>query len=102
MEEQVSLVKNVVNDRILVRPDKDNNKTDGGLHLPSTTSKGTKVGTVVEVGSGKYFGENHVGMCVSIGDRIIYEDYDEKEVTVGGEEFSIIRDNHVILILNEE
>lgn len=88
-------------DRVLLREElKDvQEKTLSGIIIPVTSDKdsGTKKGTVVAVGPGKYEDGKLVPVAVSPGDTVLFQ-WGEK-VIIDGEEYTVVREGEIIATL---
>ena len=84
-----------INDRVLVKPAKADEKTAGGIIIPDTAKEKPQRGTVVAVGPGK---EDHA-MTVKQNDTVLYGKYAGQEVNHNGEDFVIMREDDILLIL---
>jgi chaperonin GroES len=89
-------------DRVIVKPAEAEEKTSGGIILPDTAKEKPIEGTVVAVGPGKV-GEDGklIKMEVKVGDRVLYGKYSGTEVTIGGEEYLIMRESDIFGIVNK-
>ena len=82
-------------DRVLVKNDKAETKTAGGLIIPEATQEKTQTAVVVEVGPGTE--ENPI--TVKKGDRIMYDKYAGTQVKIDGEDHLILRMSDVIAVI---
>ena len=87
-------------DRVIVRRVKEEEKTRGGLYIPDTAKEKPQQGEIVAVGPGKY-DENgkRVPMDVKAGDKVLYGKYSGTEVTVEGEQLLILRESDVLAVI---
>ena len=86
-------------DRVLVQADAAEETTSSGIIIPDTAKEKPQQGTVVAVGPGKVENGNKIEMTVKAGDKILYGKYAGTEVTVGGEEYLIMREADIVGIL---
>ena len=88
-------------DRILVRPEVQEQKSKGGLILNDSISRGQKVeGDVVAIGTG-LFSQTGNPMTVKVGDRVLYsKDNATNKIKLDDEEFLIFHEHELIGILN--
>jgi chaperonin GroES len=82
-------------DRVLIRPDKAEEKTAAGLFIPETAKEKPLAGTVVAAGPGT----SEVKMEVKADDKVLYGKYAGTEVTHGGETYLIMRMSDVMAII---
>ena len=78
-------------DRVVVRPEKAKEKTEGGVLIPESAKKKQMKGTVVSVGPGT----SKTKMTVKKGDLILYGQYAGTE----HEEYVIMRQEDILAIL---
>lgn len=82
-------------DRVLVKNDKAETKTAGGLIIPEAAQEKTQTAVVVEVGPGT--DENKI--TVKKGDRIMYDKYAGTPVKIDGEDHLILRMSDIIAVI---
>ena len=87
-------------DRVLVRRVKSDEKTKGGLIIPDTAKEKPAEGEVVAVGEGarKDSGEL-IAPSVKSGDRILFGKWSGTEVTLDGEELLIMKESDILGII---
>lgn len=89
-------------DRVIIKPAEAEEKTSGGIILPDTAKEKPIEGTVVAVGPGKTADDGKVIKPeVKVGDRVLYGKYSGTEVTIGGEEYLIMRESDIFGIVNK-
>ena len=87
-------------DRIIVRRVKEEEKTKGGLFIPDTAKEKPVEGTVLAVGNGKVLEDGTVRkLDIKTGDRILFGKYSGTEVKIEGEEHLILREDDVLGVL---
>ncbi len=86
-------------DRVVVKPNTEEERTRGGIVLPDTAKERPQEGEVVAVGPGKFL-ENgqRAPMDVKVGDKIIFAKYGGTEVKIDGEDYVILRQSDVLAI----
>ncbi|MEW6228446.1 MAG: co-chaperone GroES [Bacillota bacterium] len=86
-------------DRVVVKPNIEEERTKGGIVLPDTAKERPQEGEVVAVGPGKLL-ENgqRAPMEVKPGDKVIFAKYGGTEVKVDGEEYVILRQSDILAI----
>lgn len=85
-------------DRILVkRSEEDEQTTSGGIIIPDTAKEKPQEGEVVAVGNGRLLdsGERQA-VDVTIGDLVLFAKYGGTEVTYGGTEYLILREDDIL------
>jgi chaperonin GroES len=85
-----------INDRVLVKPADADETTKGGIIIPDTAKEKPQRGTVVAVGPGK--DENP--MTVKVNDVVLYGKYAGQEVSHNGQDFLIMKEDDILLILD--
>lgn len=86
--------------RVLVTPDKVEEKTAGGLVLPpsSTDDKKPETGTIVKLGVGKVDGKE-VSFDVKVGDRVYFKQYSPDELEVDGEKYLLLEAGDILAVI---
>jgi len=82
-------------DRVMVKLEKNEAKTAGGIIIPDTAQEKTQQGTVVAVGPGT---EKEV-ITVKNGDKVMYDKYAGTQIKVDGEEHLILRMADIIAVV---
>jgi chaperonin GroES len=87
-------------DRVVIKPQKADEKTKGGIYLPETATKERPLmGTVVAVGSGKIMDNGQrASMEVKVNDEVIFSKYAGTEIKLDGEEYLIMREDDILAI----
>lgn len=89
-------------DRVLVRPEPMEEKTSFGIIIPDTTKEKPETGTVVAVGPGKRGDDNElVPVGVRAGDKIMFSKYGYDEVTIGGVDYYLIREDSITYVFGK-
>ena len=87
-------------DRIVVKQLEAQDKTKSGLVLPDSAKEKPQEAKVVAVGTGRFLDDGSVkALEVKNGDRILYGKYSGTEVSVGGEDYLILREEDVLAIV---
>ena len=84
-------------DRVLVKNDKAETKTAGGLIIPEAAQEKTQTATVIEVGPGT----DDVKITVKKGDRIMYDKYAGTQIKIDGEDHLILRMSDIIAVIEQ-
>lgn len=89
-----------LNDRIVLEPLKEEEKTKAGLYLPDIADKErSEQGKVFAVGPGKLNEKGErVPLSVKVGDNVIFGGYHSKQ-KVGDKEYYIIPEEDILAIL---
>ncbi|MCL2232972.1 MAG: co-chaperone GroES [Treponema sp.] len=80
-------------DRILVKLEKGETKSAGGIIIPDTAQEKTQIGSVVEVGDDKDV------IKVKAGQKVMYDKYAGTQVKIGGEEHLILKMGDILAII---
>lgn len=83
---------------VLIYPDKEDNKTSGGIILTSTDSKFAN-GTVVATGIGHKSGDTVIELQVKNGDRVMFLRSAAKEVSTEVGKWLLIEEKDILGIL---
>jgi chaperonin GroES len=87
-------------DRIVVKALEETEQMRGGLYIPDTAKEKPQQGEVVAVGPGKMTDEGkRVPSELKAGDRVLYGKYSGTEVTVGDEQYLILRESDVLAVI---
>lgn len=89
-----------LSDRVLVKPEPAEDKTDSGIIIPDSAKEKPQEGTVVAAGPGKVENGNKIEMSVSEGDKVLYGKYSGTEITLDGEEYLIMRESDILGIVS--
>lgn len=99
MEEKVQPLE----DRILVKADKAETLSKGGLYIPEGAQEKPLRGEVVAIGPGKVTSSGAlVPMTVKVGDNILYGRYSGTELKIGDKDYLIMRESDVYAVLEPE
>lgn len=86
-----------LSDRVVVRVLQLEEQAKGGIIIPDTAKEKPQEGEVVAVGPGKVTDAGgKIGMEVKSGDRILFGKYSGTEVTVGDNEYLIMRESDIL------
>jgi len=91
-------------DRVLVRQlEGELEKTAGGIFIPDTVKKEKpEKGVVIAVGEGRREDGKLVPLSVKVGDTVVFSKYGFDEIKNGAEELLIIKEDHILAIINEK
>lgn len=89
-------------DRVLVQRVESDDKSAGGIIIPDSAKEKPLEGIVRAVGTGKLTesGET-VDLQVGEGDKILFGKYAGTEITIGGEEHLILREDEILAIIED-
>ncbi|MES1199940.1 MAG: co-chaperone GroES [Pseudomonadota bacterium] len=84
-------------DRVLVRRVKGEEKSKGGIVIPDTAQEKPQEGEIIAVGPGGRDDEGErIEMDVEVGDRVLFGKWSGAEVTIDGEELLIMKESDIM------
>ena len=87
-------------DRVLVQALEPKETKKGGIIIPDTAKEKPQEGKIVAAGQGKSTEDGKIlPMDVKVGDKVLYGKYSGTEVTIGGEDYLIMRESDVLAII---
>jgi chaperonin GroES len=99
LEEEVMKIR-PLNDRLLVKRLKEEEKTAGGIIIPDSAKEKPAEGEVVAVGPGKSNDKGErVALQVKKGDRVLFSKYGGTDVKLDGEDYLIMREDDILGII---
>lgn len=87
-------------DKVVVQVIEAEEKTASGIYLPDSAKKKPTEGKVIAVGNGRVLdsGERNT-LSVKVGDRVLFSKYGGNEVSVDGEDYTILDEDQIYAIL---
>ena len=86
-------------DRVIIKMVEAEEKTKSGIILTGAAKEKPEVAEVIEVGPGGVVDGKEVKMTVMKGQKVITSKYAGTEVKVDGEEYTIVRQNDILAIV---
>ena len=88
-------------DKVVVQLVEQEEKTASGIYLPDSAKKKPQEGKIIATGGGRVLdsGERNK-LTVKVGDRVLFSKYGGNEVTVDGQEYTILDEDQIYAILN--
>ena len=86
-------------DRVILKSLEAEETTKGGIILAASAQEKPEVAEVVAVGPGGMVDGKEVTMTVKPGDKVITSKYSGTQVKVDGEEYTIVRQNDILAIV---
>ena len=80
-------------DRVLLKTEKEEEKTKSGLYIPETAQEKTQSGVVVAIGDDKDV------IKVKTGDKVMYDKYAGTTIKIDGVEHLIVKMDDIIAIV---
>lgn len=87
---------------VVVKQNKAEDKTPGGIFLPQTATKETpKRGKVVALGEGTYspFTGNRKAWSFDVGSEVLFNSYRGSEIKIGDEELLLLTDEDILAVV---
>jgi len=87
-------------DKVVVQLTEQEEKTASGIYLPDSAKKKPQEGKVIAVGTGRVLdsGERNQ-LSVKVGDRVLFSKYGGNEVTLDGQDYTILDEDQIYAIL---
>jgi chaperonin GroES len=84
-----------LSDRVLVKLEKSEAKSAGGIIIPDTAQEKTQIGLVVAVGPGT----EKEKVTVTVGQRVMHDKYAGTQVKIDGEEHLVLKMADIIAVI---
>ena len=89
-----------LDDRVVIEPIEDEEKTAGGIFLPQTAKEKPQRGKVVAVGPGRLNDEGgRTPVAVKKGNTVLFGKYSGTEVEVDGCDLLIMRESDLLAVV---
>ncbi|MCB9844682.1 MAG: co-chaperone GroES [Phycisphaeraceae bacterium] len=91
-----------LHDKLLVRRDEAESKTESGIFLPESSKERPKTGIVEAVGDGALNTDTgeRVPLTVKKGDRVIFTSYAGTEIKLDGDELLIMSEDDILAVVD--
>lgn len=89
-------------DRVLVKIKSAEEKTSGGILLPTTAQSKSQGGEVVAVGTGRMIGKKSVVISLKTGSQVVYSKYAGTEVELNGSNHLILKEDDIVGVLETD
>jgi chaperonin GroES len=87
-------------DRVFVKINPAEERTEGGIFLPETAKEKPQVGEVVNIGPGKRNDDgSYQPLDVKIGDRVLYSKYAGTDLKLGQEDYVIVSEKDILAVV---
>lgn len=86
-------------DRVVIQMTEAEETTKSGIILAGSAKEKPQIAIVVAVGPGGMVDGKEVTMYVSVGDKVLTSKYSGTEVKVDGQEYTIVRQNDILAIV---
>ena len=88
-----------LSDRVLIKMQEAEETTKSGIVLASAAQEKPQIAVVLAVGPGGMVDGKQVDMIVKAGDKVITSKYSGTEVKLDGEEYTIVRQDDILAIV---
>ena len=89
-----------LDDRVLIEPISQEEKTKSGIVLPDTAEEKPEQGRVVAIGPGKIDNNGkRIPMRVKVGDVVLFTKYGPNEVKIDNKEYLIAKEEDILGII---
>lgn len=86
-------------DRLVVRREDSEDRTEGGIYLPESAKNKPTRGVVVAVGDGKLLEDgSRAPMQVKAGDRVLFTSYAGEAIEIGDDEFLLMSEGELLAV----
>lgn len=91
-----------LHDKILVKRDEAQTKTDSGIFLPESGKERPKTGTIEAVGTGQLNTDTgeRIPLTVKKGDRVIFSSYSGTEIKLDNTEFLMMSEEDILAVID--
>ena len=86
-------------DNVVIKACEAEETTKSGIVLASAAKEKPQIAGVVAVGEGGLVDGKEVKMTVKVGDKVIVAKYAGTEIKLDGEEYTILRQNDILAIV---
>lgn len=87
-------------DRIVVKREESEGRTEGGIYLPDSAKDKPTRGTIISVGNGKLLEDGSRGaMQVKAGDKVLFTSYAGESIEINDEEYLLMSEGEVLAVL---
>ena len=90
-----------LSDRVVLKQKEAEEKTASGIILSGQAKEKPQQAEVIAVGPGGIVDGEKVEMNVKVGQMVIYSKYAGTDVKLGDEEYTIVRQNDILAVVEE-
>jgi chaperonin GroES len=91
-----------LSDRVVLKQKEAEEKTASGIILSGQAKEKPQQAEVIAVGPGGIVDGEKVEMNVKVGQVVIYSKYAGTDVKLGDEEYTIVRQNDILAVVEED
>lgn len=91
-----------LHDKILVKRDEAQSKTESGIFLPESSKDRPKTGIIEAVGNGALNTDTgeRIPLSVKKGDKVIFSSYAGTEIKLDGNEFLMMSEDDILAVID--
>lgn len=86
-------------DKVVVKADKAEEKSKGGLILTAASQEKPQTCIVVAVGPGGIIDGKEIVMQIKVGEKVLCSKYAGTDVKIDGEEYTIIKQSDILAVV---
>lgn len=86
-------------DRVVIKAVEAEETTRGGIILAAASQEKPQIAEVVAVGPGGVVNGKDIKMYIKVGDKVITDKYTGKQVKIDDEEYTIVRQDDILAIV---
>ena len=91
-----------LSDRVVLKQLMAEETTASGIVLPGQAKEKPQQAEVIAVGPGGIVDGKEVVMNVKVGQKVIYSKYSGTDVKLGEDEYTVVRQNDILAIVEED
>lgn len=88
-------------DRLVIKKLEALETTKSGIVLPGAAKEKPQVAEVIAVGPGGNVDGKEIKMELKVGDKVLFSKYSGNEVKVDGEEYTILKQDDILAIVED-
>ena len=88
-------------DRVLIKKLEAEETTKSGIVLPGTAKEKPQEAEIIAVGPGGFVDGKEIKMEVKVGDKVLFSKYSGNEIKVNGEEYTILKQDDILAVVEE-
>ena len=88
-------------DKVVLKQLEAEEVTKSGIVLPGQTQEKPQQAEVIAVGPGGVVDGKEVTMLVKEGDKVIFSKYSGQEVTLGNDEYIVVKQNDIVAVVED-
>ena len=85
--------------RVVIKLHATEEKTQGGIYIPTKSDEKVITGDVVAVGAGKVVDGKTEPMLLTVGQSVVFNQYSATEVEHDGEKYMVLREDDIVAVI---